>query len=121
MVIQYVQDVRGVDIGGGPTPAVVTSVRLNPTGDATAVAAVAGKQIIILALTYLETAAGTSLDFKTDDATGAVVFGQLLAADGFVVLPFNPFGWGDPTVAGEALFMDLDGGEWDIHLTYAEV
>lgn len=73
----------------------------------TLVALVAGKKIRILSL-YLVSAAANTVTLQSHTTTTNSDGGLSYAANGGIVLPFNPLGWFDTTV-GEALDMVTSG------------
>ena len=98
---------------GGKAP-----INVSSSGATTIVAAVSGKTIRILSL-YLVVGGAVNLNWQshltTSDADGT----QDFAANGGIVLPFNPAGWFD-TVQGEALDINTsNGSQVGGNLTYA--
>lgn len=85
------------------------SISVNSTGDNTAVAAVSGKKIRVLALEGVATGAVT-LAVKSDTGGSAVALtgAHSLAANQSLVLPFSHAGWFE-TEAGKALNLSLGG------------
>lgn len=82
------------------------------SGDNTLVAAVASKKIRVLSLAIV-TASAVNLYF-TSAAAGTVIFGgstnkMNFAANGGIVLPFNPAGWFENSAVNQALVMNLSG------------
>lgn len=80
------------------------------SGDNTLVAAVASKQIRVLAL--MGVAAGAVSLYFTSGAGGTVIFGGstnkiAVAANGGFVLPFNPLGWFQNSSVNQALVLNL--------------
>lgn len=76
------------------------------SGNNTLVAAVAGKVIRVLALVLVASGGANTVRLESD-ADGTALTGQMdLAADGQLVLPYNPAGWAQ-TVAGELLNLEL--------------
>lgn len=90
------------------------------SGDNTLVAAVAGKKIRVLALFLV--AAGAVVARLEGGAGGTALTGQMtLAANGTLVLPFNPLGWFE-TAASTLLNLELGGAvSADGSLLYIEV
>lgn len=75
-------------------------------GNNTLVAAVAGKVIRVLALVLVASGGANTVRLESD-ADGSPLSGQMdLAADGQLILPYNPAGWVE-TVAGELLNLEL--------------
>ena len=90
-------------IDDGQTP--VKHAFINPaaTGNTAAVAAVAGKRILVCGVAAVTTLANT---VKFQSATTDICSGKPLAANGGYVLPYNPYGW-FKTAIGEALNANL--------------
>lgn len=85
------------------------AVAATTLGDNTLVAAVTGKSIRVLALVLVASGGANTVRFESD-AGGTALTGQMdLAADGQLVLPYNPAGWA-ATVAGELLNLELSAG-----------
>lgn len=82
------------------------AVAATAMGDNTLVAAVTGKSIRVLALVLVASGGANTVRLESD-AAGTALTGQMdLAADGQLVLPYNPAGW-VATVAGELLNLEL--------------
>lgn len=90
-------------------------------GDNTLVAAVTGKRIRVLACALVASGGANTIRFESD-AGGTALTGQMnLAADGQLVLPYNPAGWFE-TVAAELLNLELSAAtSVDGALSYVEV
>lgn len=75
-------------------------------GNNTLVAAVTGKSLRVMSLALVATGGANTVRLESD-ADGTALTGQMnLAADGQLVLPYNPAGW-VATVAGELLNLEL--------------
>lgn len=75
-------------------------------GNNTLVAAVTGKSIRVVAAVLVASGGANTVRLESD-ADGTALTGQMdLAADGQLVLPYNPAGWA-ATVAGELLNLEL--------------
>lgn len=82
------------------------AVAATTLGNNTLVAAVTGKSIRVLALVLVASGGANTVRLESD-ADGTALTGQMdLAADGQLVLPYNPAGW-VVTVAGELLNLEL--------------
>lgn len=77
------------------------------SGDNTLVAAVTGKHIRVHSL-FLVAAGAVTVRFESG-ASGTALTGQMtMAANGVLVLPFNPAGWFE-TAASQLLNLELGG------------
>lgn len=106
-----------IDVGDGPPKFAVIDAT---TGDTTIVAAVTGKKIRVLS--YVVTAANSSSTARFESGAGGTSLSgvlRLLNVTAFVA-PFNPMGYFE-TLSGEALSLEVTGGDVDGHLTYVEV
>ena len=90
-------------------------------GDNTLVAAVAAKKILVLAVALVASGGANTVRFESG-AGGTALSGQMdIAADGQLVLPFNPAGWFQ-TAAAELLNLELSAATSVAGvLTYLEV
>lgn len=90
------------------------------SGDNTLVAAVTGKKIRVLSL-YLVATGAVLVRFESG-ASGTALTGQSsMAANGVLVLPYNPLGWFE-TAAAALLNLELGGAvSVDGALSYIEV
>jgi len=86
--------------GTGVTP-VKTKVNISAAGTATIVALTGGKKTRVLAA-YLVAAGAQTINWQSHTTTSNADGPQAFAANGGLVLPFNPLGWFD-TTSGEAL------------------
>ncbi len=83
------------------------AINVAGSGNNTIVAAVTGRKIRVLAVALVVGAAVTTR-FESN-AGGAALTGQMeLAANGDLVLPYNPAGWFE-TVAAQLLNLELSG------------
>lgn len=90
------------------------------SGDNTVVAAVAGYRIRVTSL-FLVAAGAVTVRFESAAGGTALTGVMTVAANGILVLPYNPDGWFQ-TVAGELLNLELGGAvSVDGALTYEEV
>ena len=87
-----------------PTPAAITA---SSSGATTIVSAVTSKKIRVVSAFVVCTSA-VSVNFQSHTTTTTKTGVMPFAANGGLVLPFNPVGWFD-TVAGEALDINLGG------------
>jgi hypothetical protein len=99
--------------GGGKVP-----VNVSSGGVTTIVPAVPGKTIRIVSL-YLVVGGAVNINWQSHTTTSDADGIQDFAANGGIVLPFNPIGWFD-TVQGEALdLVTSNGSQVGGNLTYA--
>ncbi len=99
--------------GGGKAPISVAT-----PGATTIVAAVPGKTIRVISA-YLVVGGAVNINWQSHTTTSDADGVQDFAANGGIVLPFNPIGWFD-TVQGEALdIVTSNGSQVGGNLTYA--
>lgn len=111
-----------VSLFNGTTPLTPTKVKINKAAASTTelVALVAAKKIRILSMYLVSTAANT-VTLLSHTTTANNDGGLAYAANGGLVLPFNPIGWFD-TTAGEALDITCSGaGQVSGQLVYVAV
>ena len=97
------QDVSQLFNGVTGTAATVTKTKISVASatTTTVVALTSGKKIRVLAM-YLVSGAACNINWQSHTTTANADGVQDLAANGGIVLPFNPIGWFD-TTSGEAL------------------
>jgi hypothetical protein len=120
--IAFAEDTSQIANGVSGTMLTPTKVKISVAAAATTtlVALVAAKKIRILSL-YLISAAANTVTLQSHTTTTNSDGGASYAANGGLVLPFNPLGWFD-TTAGEALDMVTSGaGQVSGQLVYVAV
>lgn len=111
MVSGDVPDWQTQNVPAPPSPATSTyitaAIAVSASGASTIVAAVTAKQIVVMALNLIASAA---VNVKAQSHTTPTDLTGLwyLAANGGIVLPFNSGGW-FATKSGEALDLNLSG------------
>lgn len=85
------------------------AIAATTAGDNTLVAAVAGKQIRVLSLVLVASGGANTVRLESAAGGTALTGAMDLAADGQLLLPYNPAGWCD-TVAAELLNLELSAG-----------
>jgi len=111
-----------VTISGGIAQSAAKYISIDTTSNTVLVAAVSGKRIRVLAFAVSAIAAETVALW--DNTNSVPIIGSMpLAANGVLVLPYNPVGWGQSGVGGSVQVIQVPAPSSGLRgcLVYVEV